>query len=289
MLIFLDTRATAGPFDGNLLHWAVVSLSIEEVETILSSGVWTVDMVDRAGHTPLHYAAWQDNADMARLLIKWGANVLTKSYPDYAPNGQTPRQLCDAKGYAWCNLLNTDGLDRHYSQALRTTDENDLGSLTCSRDSDCPQMSQEQMQQLMALTGPDHVVNMMGSNKCQFYNMTCNSGQCKLGLTWNSFECIEDCNSYPLSTPLPQCPSSCPQLKCPCGCFLYKNGVFAGQAPVTLSALAGTRWLREVLTGVSRRVLSQCPPASSCVRGDKCCKPRINRRGQFLGCPKSCK
>jgi hypothetical protein len=50
--------------------------NLELVEFLLDKGADDdIDAMDEDGHTPLHYACWYDNFEIAKLLIKRGADV----------------------------------------------------------------------------------------------------------------------------------------------------------------------------------------------------------------------
>lgn len=56
------------------LHQAVVSQKIDEVKALLQGSV-KIDLVDKLGRTPLHYAAFGGNTEIIGLLLKKGANI----------------------------------------------------------------------------------------------------------------------------------------------------------------------------------------------------------------------
>ena len=75
---------------------------------------------------------------------------------------------------------------------IEITKTNIISDLTCSIAGDCPSFSQLQLQSLMTLANYSAIENLR-EGECQFYNMTCTNGDCMIGLTWNSFRCIENC------------------------------------------------------------------------------------------------
>ena len=89
-----------------MIHMAILrnKISVDDMEKMIKTGVYDVNVADKNGNTPLHYAAITDNKDMALMLIKWGADV------NSIGSRRTPRQLCDSLNFGWCNILGTDGI-----------------------------------------------------------------------------------------------------------------------------------------------------------------------------------
>ena len=94
----LDLSAVDPVFAGNALHFAASNGEPDEVEALITGGNLPVNRQDDFGHTPLHFSAYADREDTARVLIKWGADLLIK-----ASNGQggainkTPLEFCRTK------------------------------------------------------------------------------------------------------------------------------------------------------------------------------------------------
>ena len=193
--------------------------------------MFDVNVKDNNGVTPLHDAARSNNPGIAKMLIKWGADVTAKAYfpshedshrkrraaqhwnPNvsllylqrlvgqmrcngkvyYSADGHcmTPREVCDANAYGWCNLLGRDGLEEHYQESDPQNDDQ-LSRGHCSTASQCPLFSQPQLQYLMNVS--QQLDPIRQRTECQFYNMTCHKGDCTLGRTWNTYKCI-DCNA----------------------------------------------------------------------------------------------
>ena len=63
---------------------------------------------DSYGHTPLHYAAYADRVDLARALVKWGANPKIKAWKGVAKD-KTPLEFCRNRQQRWCQVLGYDG------------------------------------------------------------------------------------------------------------------------------------------------------------------------------------
>jgi len=68
--------------------------NIEAVKKHLADGV-DVNKKDKAGYTPLHWAAWGGHTEVAELLIAKGAEVNAMSYEFAA----TPLDLADIHDY----------------------------------------------------------------------------------------------------------------------------------------------------------------------------------------------
>ena len=101
----LDKNACSGS-GALMIHKAILGkqITVDDIEKIIKTGVYDVNVADKNGNTLLHYAAFTDNKDMALMLIKWGADVTSIGY-----KRRTPRQVCDSQRYGWCNILGTDG------------------------------------------------------------------------------------------------------------------------------------------------------------------------------------
>ncbi|KAF8850756.1 ankyrin, partial [Acephala macrosclerotiorum] len=67
-----------------LLHQAVISRSLKDVEKYLSMGS-AVDIQDEENNKPLHHAANRGFEEIVRLLLKNGADVNAKG-----KSGRTP-------------------------------------------------------------------------------------------------------------------------------------------------------------------------------------------------------
>ena len=113
----------------------------------------------------------------------------------------TARQVCDMNEYGWCNLLGTDALEEHYQPR---PGDNDDGS--CRSQDDCPNYTQTQLQIIM------NMENQTDMNQCQFYNVSCHEYECRLGRTWNTYQCVECSSVVDLVSPL-SCPQSCSFLR----------------------------------------------------------------------------
>lgn len=55
--------------------WAVNEGKIDLVREILKTDASCVHAVDQDGYTPLHRACYNNNVEMAKLLLKYGANT----------------------------------------------------------------------------------------------------------------------------------------------------------------------------------------------------------------------
>lgn len=64
-----------GPFGNTLLHSAVISGNIQEVERLLSAGA-DPNIANRDGHTPLHAAVICGHASIHDLLVSYRAACL---------------------------------------------------------------------------------------------------------------------------------------------------------------------------------------------------------------------
>ena len=80
-----DSVSTYHPLqdlDLSPLHYAVLDNDIRRAETLLKSAHANPDCVSRGGTRPLHYAAFQRNTEMVRLLLSHGANYAAKTDQD---------------------------------------------------------------------------------------------------------------------------------------------------------------------------------------------------------------
>jgi len=64
------------------LHYAVLDNDIRRAETLLKAAHANPNCVARGGTRPLHYAAFQRNTEMVRLLLSHGANYAAKTDQD---------------------------------------------------------------------------------------------------------------------------------------------------------------------------------------------------------------
>ena len=105
-----DLSAVDPVFGGNDLHFAASNGEPHKVEALITRGNCPVNRRDDFGHTPLHFSTYANREDTARVLVKWGADLLIK-----ASNGQggagnkTPLEFCRTKKQSWCKVLNVDG------------------------------------------------------------------------------------------------------------------------------------------------------------------------------------
>jgi hypothetical protein len=64
----------ASKYKQNSMHQAVLSRNINEVKHTLNDTI-NINAVDKLGRTPLHYAAFNGDIDIAQLLLENGANI----------------------------------------------------------------------------------------------------------------------------------------------------------------------------------------------------------------------
>jgi ankyrin repeat protein len=83
------------------LHYAALEGRATDVRDLLEGGA-EVDLADKAGFTPLHFAAQELHADVARMLINAGASVHRRNR-----YGNTPLWT------ALCNVRDTEGAIVH--------------------------------------------------------------------------------------------------------------------------------------------------------------------------------
>ena len=91
-----NTRDSRGR---TFLHRAVIDEDTEDFSFLLSNG-HPVDLQDRCGYQPLHYAAKKGNANIVEVLLKWGANPNATGY-----EGRTPLHLAIHSSQALKALL----------------------------------------------------------------------------------------------------------------------------------------------------------------------------------------
>ena len=132
-MLFSDFSAAQGSHGALLIHKAVYqkNVSVSTIETLITKGVFSVNVRNDYNATPLHYAAFYGRQAMSVMLIKWGADLEARMSPvpitgkaDDRP--LTPRNLCDMNGYGWCGLLGTDGNILQSLESLDLSDTQDM-------------------------------------------------------------------------------------------------------------------------------------------------------------------
>ena len=90
-----DCNETYGKLQRSLLHRAVITQNYGFAVMLLTAGA-KVDVRDRNGSTPLHYAARSNQEYLLRRILKAGADA-------QATDGQarTPRDVASMKGHAY--------------------------------------------------------------------------------------------------------------------------------------------------------------------------------------------
>jgi len=92
LLLLLAARVNVNEQDvvgQTALHRAAGQGHLQSVTALLSADNCLVDVQDRYGNTALHYACEEERLDVARLLIKAGANLEIQNREE-----KTPKQLC---------------------------------------------------------------------------------------------------------------------------------------------------------------------------------------------------
>jgi ankyrin repeat protein len=74
---------------------ATIKNDIEMVKQLLSQGADPNVFLDAAKVTPLHFAAQNNCIEIGRMLIKAGADLHAKTYPD----GETPLDIALLHGH----------------------------------------------------------------------------------------------------------------------------------------------------------------------------------------------
>ena len=59
----------------NMLHEAVLSRRIEDVKKLIVNKVFDINQADKLGRAPLHYAAFNGDIEIAKVLLEDGANI----------------------------------------------------------------------------------------------------------------------------------------------------------------------------------------------------------------------
>lgn len=67
------------------LLWAATEDKIDIVERILTDNPHLVNVYDRDGYTPLHKACYNNNFEMAQLLLKFNANIEARTEMKWTP------------------------------------------------------------------------------------------------------------------------------------------------------------------------------------------------------------
>jgi hypothetical protein len=102
-------KVKKSPHESSILHYAVSCKKLDFVRSFAKI-VDDINEMDGLGRTCLHYASWEGDCDIARILIESGANVNARegSYGD----GKTPLHRAAESGHAdMVELLLIHGAD----------------------------------------------------------------------------------------------------------------------------------------------------------------------------------
>jgi len=90
LCVWLLALVCALPCLGGPIHVAAEKGKVETVVALLQAHPELVSSVDKAGYTPLHLAARNNQLEVARILIANGADVNAMSYHSLQSVGMTP-------------------------------------------------------------------------------------------------------------------------------------------------------------------------------------------------------